>query len=141
MRYTFVLIIAVIIALVVFTFYFERSLLTILSNNHLLPEPETFTELYFENHENLPSKVEAGETYTFAFSVHSEEYRNMTFPYAIYIQTDKKRIPITKGQFSLMQNQNKTFNEKFTAPALTDGAEVVVNLENKNQDIDFWIDE
>jgi hypothetical protein len=141
MRYTLVVTIAVIIALIATLIFFEKPLSTILANNHLLPEPETFTEVYFENHENLPSRVEAGEKYTFTFSVHSEEQQNMTYPYSIYIQTNTKRIPIKNGNFSLTPNQKKTFKETFIAPSYKNVAKVIVNLNNINQNIDFWINE
>ena len=140
MKYTVIFVIAV-IALIILSLLLTRPLHTILAKYHLLPEPEKFTELYFENHQNLPSRVEAGEKYTFAFSVHSEEQVPMTYPYRIYIQTDKKRIPVQTGTFSLVQDQKKTFQEKFLAPSYNKSAEVVVELVNKNQSIDFWINE
>jgi len=140
MKYTVVFFITV-IAIIILAIVFERPLQTILANNHLLPEPETFTELYFENHQNLPSQVEAGEKYTFAFSVHSVEKETMTYPYNIYIQANNKKIPVKKGSFSLNPDQKKTFHEEFIASSYTTPAEVVVNLVNKNQNIDFWIHE
>ena len=140
MKYTVIFILTV-IALIILSILFERPLHTILANNHLLPEPETFTEIYFENHQNLPSKVEAGETYTFAFSVHSVEQQPMTYPYTIYIEENNKKTSIKNGTFSLNPDQKKTFHEQFIASSYTTPAEVIVNLVSKSQNIDFWIHE
>lgn len=140
MKYTVIFLVAVIALIALFVFL-EKPLTAILANNHLLPEPETFTELYFENHQNLPSRVEAGEKYTFAFSVHSVETQPMTYPYRIYIQANNKKFPVKNGSFSLNPDQKKTFHEEFTTSSYTTPAKVVVELINKNQSIDFWIHE
>jgi hypothetical protein len=117
------------------------AIASVLNKYDLLPRPETFTELYFENHLNLPSKVEAGQTYTFSYTVHNVEYKNMMYPYSVYIQTSKSKIPVIKGSFNLPQDGKKTLQVSFIAPNVTGRSEVVVDLVNLNQAIDFWITE
>jgi hypothetical protein len=103
-------------------------------------KPETFTELYFKNHLKLPSIVKIGETYSFSFTVHNLEYKTYNYPYEVYIDTNGQRQYIEKGNFSLRQDQYKTIKEDFSvAPPATRSA-VVINLINKNQQIDFWIE-
>ncbi len=129
----------VVIALLII---FSGNIKTQLYKWDLLPHPETFTELYFENHTLLPTKVEAGEPYTFSFTTHNLEYKTMTYTYQIQIQDGSRKTTIQKAKFTLNQNQKKTIKETFTAPQLSNRSMVAVDLTNKNnQQIDFWITE
>lgn len=40
-------------------------------------QPERFTELYFENHTQLPSQADINREYVFKFTAHNLEYRDM----------------------------------------------------------------
>ena len=101
-------------------------------------KPETFTELYFENHLKLPSTVKVGEKYTFSFTVHNLEYKTRSYPYEVYLDTNGQNQYIEKSSFILKQNSYKTIIENFSVNLATKSA-VVVSLINKNQSIDFWV--
>ncbi|MGA3292213.1 MAG: hypothetical protein ABSC49_03670 [Candidatus Microgenomates bacterium] len=109
-------------------------------------KPETFTELYFENHLELPSTSVLGKTVNFAFTVHDLEYKNIVYPYEVYIEclekgcNGEKQI-IDKGSFTLNQDEYKTIPEKYTLTLPTERIQIVVDLINKKQQIDFWTDE
>jgi len=60
--------------------------------------PEGFSELYFENPEDLPTVVEAGEPVDFAFVVVSHEDKLTTYKYNV---TYDKNL-INSGNFTLM---------------------------------------
>lgn len=102
-------------------------------------KPETFTELYFENHLKLPSTIKIGEKYPFSFTIHNLEYKTMNYPYEVYIDTDGKRQNIEKKTVTLSHDNRVTINEEFSPISATRSA-VVVNLLNKNQEIRFWIE-
>lgn len=102
-------------------------------------QPETFTELYFENHLKLPSAVKVGSKYSFAFTVHNLEYKTFKYPYEVYIDTNDTRQYIQKRVFTLKQNNYITIKENFSVTEATRSA-VVVNLISKNQAIDFWVE-
>ena len=100
---------------------------------------ETFTELYFENHLNLPSVIKPNQPYYFEFTIHNVESQDMTYPYAVYLQAGDVKIPINQNMVTIKNNQYKTIHEAFSVTAPVTKSEIVVNLLNKNQQIDFWI--
>ena len=103
-------------------------------------KPETFTELYFENHLSLPSKVEIDRPYTFAFTIHNLENKDMNYPYEVYLNVKGEKLFIQKKSVFVKKNEYKTINEEFTLALLNVRVNILVNLINKNQSIDFWIE-
>jgi len=103
-------------------------------------KPETFTELYFENHLTLPSVIKPNQPYYFEFTIHNVENKDMTYPYAVYLQAGSVKLPINRNTVTIKNNQYKTIHESFSVNAPVTKCEIVVNLLNKNQQIDFWIE-
>jgi hypothetical protein len=101
-------------------------------------KPETYTELYFENQLNLPSIVKANQQYYFDFTIHNLENQNMTYPYEVYLQTGDVKLPIDRNTVTIKNSQYKTVQEGFSINVPFIKSEIVVNLINKNQQIDFW---
>ena len=102
-------------------------------------KPETFTELYFENHTQLPTTVTAYQKVSFSFTTHNLEYKIMRYPYEVYLDQDGKKTVIDKGFFYLDQDNYRTINETATIPyGLTKG-KIVVDLTSKNQQVFFWV--
>ncbi|MEX0616717.1 MAG: hypothetical protein WD231_02790 [Candidatus Woykebacteria bacterium] len=104
-------------------------------------KPETFTELYFENHTKLPHKFDPITKQSFSFTIHNLEYKDMTYSYEVYLLASVSAQTIDKGTIKLSQNGNKTINENVVLNSNIGRAKVVVNLTNKNQQINFWIGE
>jgi hypothetical protein len=107
------------------------------------PEPEYFTELYFNNHTILPKYIGQGKDYQFIFTVHNVE--NGTHEYKVKIAAqlyDKnksarqgfeyhKSIIAAKGEL-VMQPVTFAVEEPFYR------ARIQVDLLDKNQEIHFW---
>jgi len=104
-------------------------------------KPETFTELYFENHLNLPSKIKSDQTYSFSFTIHNLENKKMAYLYEVYLQGkgNSVKLPIDQNRVTIKKNQYKTIHETFSINAPIVRSEIIVNLINKNQQIDFWV--
>ncbi len=102
-------------------------------------KPETFTELYFEDHLSLPSKITYYEDNRFTFTIHNLENKDMDYPYEVYVDVNGERQIIEKASVFVESGEYKTIDEDFTITLPTARAEVVVNLMGKNQQIDFWI--
>jgi hypothetical protein len=103
-------------------------------------KPETFTELYFEDHSNLPKTIEKYKEYSFSFTIHNLEYKDVEYPYIVYLQSDSDKIILDSGKLSLKNDEYKSQKEDF-GPLESPRAKVVVELTNKNQQIDFWMEE
>jgi hypothetical protein len=103
-------------------------------------KPETFTELYFENHRSLPSKITYNEDNKFKFTIHNLENKDMNYPYEVYINLNGEKQIIEKSSVFIKSGKYKTIDEDFTISLPTARVEVIANLINKNQQIDFWIE-
>jgi hypothetical protein len=103
---------------------------------------ERFTELYFDNHLNLPKSNTLKQPQTFSFTIHNLENKTIDYPYEIYIEdTAGSRSGIITNSVRISHDQVKTITESFEILAPVKRAKVVVNLMNKKQEIHFWIGE
>ena len=103
-------------------------------------QTETFTELYFEDNPHLPSKVIPRHPYFFQFTLHNLEGKDMEYPYEVYTQVGQDKFLFDKGTILLKENDYKTIQERFATVAVLPRSEIVVELVNKHQQIDFWIE-
>ena len=103
--------------------------------------PETFTELYFEDHLTLPSKITLFKENNFKFTIHNLENKDMLYPYEVYIEVNGEKQSIDKSSVSIKNNEYKTIAQTFIITTQIQRAEIVVNLIDKKQQIDFWMGE
>jgi hypothetical protein len=103
-------------------------------------KPEAFTELYFEDHNNLPKTIEKGKEYSFSFTIHNLEYKDVEYPYIVYLQIDSEKVILDSGKLSLRNDEYKSQEEDF-GPLYNLRTQIVVELPNENQQIDFWMEE
>jgi hypothetical protein len=99
---------------------------------------EEYTELYFENHNNLPKFINNNSAYGFAFTVHNLESKDFDYSYVVYAESDKGKALIDAGNFNLKNGGSKSLNENF-GPLADSKIKIIVELLNKNQQIDFLI--
>ena len=151
MKYVFV---AGIVILVIF--------LAVLSQIPLGIEP--LTEVYFEDHINLPSSLPAGEIRIFSFSVNNLEYQDMRYWYNVSIfDVDGSFVKMVNfGNFELEHNESLTLSERvlFAKGFERERVEVLIKKDHMNItpefktklwwpdpnyptkiDIHFWVDE
>ncbi len=105
-------------------------------------KPETFTELYFENHEKLVKQIEPNNPQSFSFTIHNREYGTVTYPYEIFItDTNGNKAEIVKDIVVLKHNEKKTIPVYFELLQPVARAKITVKLNNKGQEIHYWIGE
>jgi len=104
-------------------------------------KPETYTELYFENHLSLPNKVTLFKKNNFKFMIHNLEGKDTEYPYEVYIDINGEEKTVCTDSVFLKNTEYKTIPVDFTITMRIQRAEVVVNLIDKNQQISFWIEE
>jgi len=73
------------------------------------PSKESFSELYFENQEELPERIKAGEEENFAFTVVS--HRNEESLYHCIVKFDEKILK--EEEFTLMPEEEKKISVSF----------------------------
>lgn len=138
---TYILITGFIILLSFFSLYFFNTRITqTLAANNLLPKPETFTELYFNDHQSLPSKMYVDKNYSFSFTINNLEYKDMTYSYEVYVEKDDKRLKtLAKKTMKIPKGESRVIKVDFPTLEIAGKAAVVVNLKNKEQKIHFLI--
>jgi len=104
-------------------------------------KPETFTELYFEDHLSLPNKVTLFKENNFKFTIHNLENKDMVYIYEVYIDVNREKQMIDKNSVLIKNNEYKTITEDFTITVPTQRVKAVINLVGKNQQIHFWMAE
>jgi len=102
-------------------------------------QPERFTELYFEDHTNLPKTITRWKQYDITFTVHNVEYQEMDYTYEVYLQRDNQKIVIDTGSFRVKDNEFKQVKVNL-GPLKNLRSQIIVELINKNQPIHFWME-
>ena len=91
---------------------------------------EPLTELYFENHANLPKNIEVGKKYSFVFTIHNLEYRDMNYTYNVSAFDNEGNLifELDKGDIFLKNNESKTFYKDFKFNKPFDRAKINVKI-------------
>lgn len=104
-------------------------------------KPQVFTELYFEDHLSLPDIITLFKKYSFKFTIHNLEEKDMEYPYEVYIDTNGEKKLIYEGSALIKDNEYETIAVDLTTEVPLQRSRVIVNLINKNQKIFFWIEQ
>lgn len=108
---------------------------------NLKRKPEESTELYFSNHLTLPRQIETGKSYSFEFTTNNIEYKELRYIYEVTVSNNEVNSTISLGEFVLSPGQIKTVPINFIFSSPFKRMKVTVKLVNKNQEINFWVDE
>jgi hypothetical protein len=103
----------------------------------LIPKPEKLTELYFNNNADLPGT--ATQVIRFAFVIHNLETTDYQYVYVVSVNANGTRHIVDSGNVLVKNNQYYVKNEQFKSYHAPGSQEVVIELTNKQQSIDFWI--
>ena len=104
---------------------------------NLVPKPEKLTELYFDDNANLPSSATSNEEIRFAFVIHNVEATDYQYVYDVSVNANGTRQIVDSGRVLVKDNQYYIKNERFNLLNVPGRQEVVVELTNKRQSIDF----
>lgn len=125
---------------------------------------EPLTEVYFENHTQLPSQLELFNWYNFSFTVHNLEYQKMRYVYSVDMYSEEGELleNLDSGELLMFDNETKTIYEQFNLLEDFNRTKIVVSVEKDlsletpafkkklwwpdpnypmNIDIHFWIEE
>ncbi len=105
----------------------------------LVPKPEKFTELYFNDNTSLPASATSNQSIRFAFAIHNLEAADYQYTYDVVVDAHGTRYIVDRGDVLVKNNQYYVKTEQFKLPNLPGRQEVIVELTNKQQSIDFWI--
>lgn len=89
---------------------------------------EPLTELYFENHTELPKHIFLNQPYNFSFTVNNLEYQDMKYNYNISIKYPNKTYELDSGEIFLSDNESKTTYEAFTLKENFEKAKINIQI-------------
>jgi len=125
---------------------------------------EPLTEVYFENHTQLPSTIELGKTYNYSFTIHNLEHQKMRYTYSIDMYDEKGNLTdnLRTDEIILNHDDSYTIQNSFEFEHHINRTKIVVNVSKDlsletpkfkeklwwpdpnypmNVDIHFWIQE
>ena len=109
----------------------------------LAPKAETFTELYFENHLQLPTTLKLKTPSQFSFTIHNLEQKTMEYPIEIQLQNQDN-----PPEIRVLSTRTVTLQpgEKMTIPVhltitsyFSNRVKIRVLLKNIDQSIHYWV--
>lgn len=124
---------------------------------------EPLTELYINNHTDLPKNVYLDKTYNFSFTTHNLEYQDVAYNYTVkaYDVNGTLISELYSGTFTLPHNESKTIKAEYRFHEPFKSAKIEVKI-TKNLigepdfkrklwwmdpnyptviDVHFWVDE
>lgn len=100
---------------------------------------EKVTELYFEDHINLPKYIQPNGKYTFKFTVHNLEGEDKSYIYRVIKQVDTQIRVIDQGMIQLKNDEYATI-DKEVGPFENERTNIQIELVNEFQKISFWLE-
>lgn len=118
----------------------RASVTTTLNNLKLIPQPEHFTELYFDNPLTLPKSTVAKTPLSFSFTIHNVEGTSTVYPYVAYFEPSTGgEVLLANNAVSVADNETKSVAVSFTPSTSNEIGTVVVELTQLKQEIDFLL--
>jgi hypothetical protein len=124
--------------ILIFFNLYRASLYNELFTLDLIPRTESFTELYFNQNATLPDTATANQEIHFAFVIHNLETTDMQYVYAVSVIAHGKRYIVDHGNVVVKINHYYVKNEQMRLINSPGRQDVIVELTNKRQSIDFW---
>lgn len=136
-KYTSIFVVCLIVATLYASYVYRDALYRQMDALKLIPRPELFTELYFENHTNLPKQIVKGETISFSFTIHNLEGKDKEYPYVVYFKNDYGTTTVAQSTAFVKNNEYKTITESYTFKSASEKETLYVELTDKKQELHF----
>ena len=102
-------------------------------------EPQRYTELYFDDHLQLPTVVAPHEKQSFQFTIRNVEHAPMKYTYEVSASTPDERRVLAQKELSLESDQAITIKQDFILDRPYDRVRLDVTLLDTGQAIAFWL--
>ncbi|MBW7944826.1 hypothetical protein H3C70_05525 [Patescibacteria group bacterium] len=84
---------------------------------YFTPKPETFSELYFEDHLELPKRITPNTPYQFSFTIRNHEGKTMIYPLEVFATsetTPSSQLVLLKTELELQNEEERTVPVDYT---------------------------
>jgi hypothetical protein len=106
----------------------------------LIPKAENFTELYFNKNATLPGATIGNQEIRFTFVIHNLETTDTHYIYVVSVMAYGQRYTIDRENVMVKTNHYYIKNEHLRLIKVSGKQEIIVELTNKHQSIDFWVE-
>lgn len=91
---------------------------------------EPLTEVYFENHTQLPSQIELHKTYNYSFTIHNLEYQKTRYTYTVdmYDEQGNWTDSLSSDEVILDHDESVTVQNSFGFGYPINRTKIVVNV-------------
>ena len=124
--------------IIVFSALIMLSLILIISKFQQIPK-SSFTEIYFNDIENIPKIAKINQPIIFSFSVSNKQNKNYNYEYELMLKIGDNESIIKRDNFNLNKNEIKNIIENITIKENFEKALISVKLIDTNQEIHFWV--
>jgi hypothetical protein len=100
-------------------------------------QPERFTELYFNNHQLLPTQIPAGKPITFSYHVTNHEAGPVVYYARVSIVANGKVELLKYDTVTLADGEGRDRSVVFTESLPNQNLQLIVELPNQSQSIYF----
>src|SRR3989344_5246480 len=91
---------------------------------------EPLTEVYIENHTDLPKNVYLNKTYNFSFTIHNLEYQDMRYNYSIDVYDANGTLvrELENNDVVLENNESVTITQDYRFDSKFGRAQIKINV-------------
>ncbi|HLD10911.1 MAG TPA: DUF1616 domain-containing protein [Candidatus Nanoarchaeia archaeon] len=100
---------------------------------------DSFTELFFEDPNNLPNTVKIGQKYGFVFNVYNLENNEKRYQYLVTFNYNNKEQELDRGSFVLKHNESMMIQNVISIEEKFKDGMVKVILLDEDQEIHFFV--
>jgi uncharacterized membrane protein len=101
-------------------------------------QPERLTELYFNNHQQLPKQLQAGKPASFSFEIVNHEAQTKTYTYRVVIIENGASREVARQSLTLTDGAATSQQISISTPQPGVRLQTVVELLDMSQRIHFW---
>ena len=132
--------ISIIIVVVSGMYHYKDAIYLQLDGWSLIPRQERFTELYFNNYNDLPKKIIKDRKKHFSFVIRNLEGETKEYPYKIYFKSqDNQIINIKEDIITLTDGEYEVIEESYAPVSKESAGGIFVELTEKQQQIHFLV--
>ena len=139
-RKKYVLGLMIVIALSFAVYENRKAAYAAMDNLKLIPRPERFTELYFNDHINLPKQFSPGEKISFSFVIHNLEGASKDYPYVVYFKSKDGQLKnIEEKTVTLADGEVRAIDESYVSESSENQGGIYIKLKDQQQEIHFLL--
>lgn len=124
-----------------FLCFFRGDVISVLDDWKLIPRPETFTELYFVDYDDIDhSAPETGKQIDFLFAISNREGVSKDYEYEVYLEAEGEKNIIEHNSIHIEKDEVAFIEERYVFTKSYKKGSIIVQILEPNQSIHILLD-